>query len=201
MSSVASTEYRLFAEANLSKKDCNGRKLVAIDSLQQGMIKIGAKCIPYLAKLKISPIQNIYTLYVESKKALAKLIPSSTKDRDQEKPNLTIFETDNSVVCKNVKYTLRRGSYFDAIKIIAEQILKGNPSVGKDYIYDSCNITSEAIRAGSIKKWFIASGGDPERFARDGLINSDKKGNCSIPFDKSCIEFVRYSSLPNQNGA
>ena len=66
--SVATSEYRRFlADYKLLQNDSNALKLIGIDGLQSRMIKIGAKCIPQLAKLKIKPISNISDRYKNAK--------------------------------------------------------------------------------------------------------------------------------------
>lgn len=193
--SLSSEEFTHFLEnSRLSKKDREGNKLIKLDDLQTRMINVGQKCITYREKMKITPIPNIHALFSEMLRLLAK---SKTMDTTKvEKPGLMrFFESDSSIVYNEKKYTLRSGPYYDAVKIIAQQMLAGNPSVGKDFIFESCGIKSESIREGSVPKWFRKSGGDPKKFVEDGHLLSDKRGNCRLDVDKDCILILAHKPI------
>jgi len=193
--SIASTEFRRFYRySNLSSRDRAAKKLIDLNSLQGKMINVGRKCIPGLEELRIIPIPNICSSSSESLRLLAQ---TNTKARKSKEDSglMKFFETDSSIVCDGKKYTLRSGSYYDAAKIIAQQMLAGNPSVGKDFVFESCGMKSESIREGSVPKWFRKSGGDPKKFVEDGHLLSDRKGNCSLNVDKDCILIFAHKSI------
>jgi len=78
--SVTTAEYKLFlAESGLTKRDLEAQEFIGINSLQSRMIKIGAKCIPSMAEVKVTLIKDIYDFSTESITKLVEMTSYSTK--------------------------------------------------------------------------------------------------------------------------
>ena len=119
--------------------------------------------------------------------------PKSAVESSERK--LLLFEDDMSVVYGGEKYTLRRGQYFEALIFMARQHRSGNPWVGKNAVFNSCNIGARKAMSMSVVKWFRESKGEARRFAEQGLIENDGRGNCRITVKADLIEIKPYLEM------
>jgi hypothetical protein len=109
-----------------------------------------------------------------------------------KKTKLRIFQDDESVLYGDKKYCLPE-KHFQAVLFIAEQHKKGNPSVTKKAVFEYCQLQRESMKGLSVVKWFVESGGHPERFANDKLIMTAEHACCRIPVHPDLIEIVPVS--------
>lgn len=91
-----------------------------------------------------------------------------------------IREEDFTIVYGGEKYCLP-DRYYQAVCLMARSQIDGNPSLRKHTIYDRCHVTSANIERYSVRHWFKNAGGEPRRFAEDGLIETGPNGTCRIP--------------------
>ena len=137
---------------------------------------------------------HVYTTYEDRKDAKEFLFSHGKAPTECRKPGegtktLKIMEDDSTVVYGEEKYGLP-DKFYKAVCHLANQHLDGNPSVEKHRIYQVCDVTQAWIQGISVKKWFRQHGGEAQRFAEDGLIESLPNGNCRLAVPTESIQIV-----------
>ena len=116
------------------------------------------------------------------KLTLEKKLKSNNEISNTDDPEFIIYKEDRSIEYNSKKYNLPI-HHFDAVLFIVQEKIKKNDSVNKHTIYEKYlpdNIENEETRRNSVYKWFICSGGEAKKFAKDGLIKTIPFGNCYL---------------------
>lgn len=162
------------------------QKPIPLSRLQKGMIALGQLLSRSLRELSLSHKRNVCDKQVKAYDQLIRLISPK---------QLIIHESAKSVVYGEQHYRLPPDQVC-AYVIMAREHKAGNTWIHKDDIFGPINTDREQSQtmrldaSNSIWGWFKDTGGDAQRLAEDGLIETNPKhnGTCRIPVDPGLID-------------